>query len=317
MKGAIMTERDNSPDTLQDGDAPDGTVQVYDFTSPKRLSGEQISRIEHLHGEAARRLSMSLAALLRRAVTVEVTSIEEVNYATFVGSIPSPGATFAFNADPLEGFGVLDIDPKVIFTLIDRMLGGKGEPIGELRELTAIERTVAGRVTKEMLQDLEHSWKSVGKIRMDLAGFANGGDLIKAYGANTSTIVVELRIESDNCQGTIRMGYPYPMFEPLLREAVREEATAGGKQPDSTMAQLIQVVPLEISARLHRSMVRMGELANLQAGDVLVLDSDVDEEVEILAQGKKVFEGRPGTNRNKLAIKISRVIKDGGSQDDS
>jgi flagellar motor switch protein FliM len=317
MKGAIMTERDDSPDTLQDGGAPGGTVQVYDFTSPNRLSGEQISRIDHLHGVAAKRLSMSLAALLRRTVTVEVASIEEANYATFVGSIPSPGAAITFKAEPLEGLGVLDIDLKVVFTLIDRMLGGKGEPISELRGLTAIERTVAGRVTKEMLQDLEHAWTSVSQIRMETAGFVNGGDLIKTYAANTSTIVVELRIESDNCQGTIRMGYPYPMFEPLLREAVREDATAGRKQPDATVAQLMQVVPLEVSARLHRSMVRMGELANLQVGDVLVLDSDVDEEVEILAQGKKVFEGRPGINRNKLAIKISRVIKDGGSQDDS
>ena len=312
-----MTERDNSPDTLQEGDAPGGTVQVYDFTSPNRLSGDQMSRIEHLHGVAAKRLSMSLSALLRRSVTVEVGSIEEANYATFVGSIPSPGAVITFKAEPLDGFGVLDIDLKVVFTLIDRMLGGKGEPIGELRQLTAIEQTVAGRVTKEMLQDLEHAWNSIGPIRMDPVTFAGGSDLIKAYGANTSTIVAELRMESDNCQGTIRIGYPYPVFEPMLREAAREDAAADRKQPDPTVAQIMQVVPLEISARFHRSMVRMGELVNLQVGDVLVLDSEVDGEVEILAQGKKVFEGRPGINRNKLAIKISRVIKDGGAQNDS
>jgi flagellar motor switch protein FliM len=312
-----MTERGNTPDTPQDGENPGGTAQIYDFTSPNRLSGEQIGRLEHLHTSVAKRLSMSLAAQLRRNVDVGVTSIEEANYATFVDSIPSPGMAFTFSAEPLDGLAILEIDLKVLFTLIDRVLGGKGEPIDGLRELTCIEKTVAGRITGELLKDLHQGWNSLGAIKIAAKGFANRSDLIKTYSANTSTVTVEMNVETDNCKGTIRIGYPYPMFEPMLRDGAGQEAAAEAERRDETMTQLMRTVPLEVSARLHSSMVRMGELANLQVGDVLVLDSGADEDVEILAHGKKVFEGRPGKNRNKLAIKVTRVIQDGGSEDDS
>ncbi len=313
-----MTERENSPDTLPDAKDQSRNVQVYDFTSPNRLSREQIRRIEYLHNTFMRRASMSLAALLRGFVKVSTEKVDEVSYSRFIDSIPSPRATFTFSAEPLEGVGILDIDLRVAFAIIDRVLGGKGAPIEQLRELTAIEQTVASRVAEAILKELEFAWTTLSHVSIDVAGFASNPDFFQVYAGNTSVVVVDLKIETENCPGTMRLAYPYPMFEPVLRDIAKTQAFVSKKQPDKdAMAKLMRIVPIEVSVRLPRSMVRMGEIANIQVGDVLVLDTHVDDEVEVFAQGKKVFEGRPGRHRTRLAIKISNVVRDGGSEDDS
>lgn len=313
-----MTERDKLPDTLPDATHQNRDVQVYDFTSPSRLSREQVRRIEYLHNMFVRRVSMSLAALLRGFVQASVTSVGETAYSQFVESIPSPGATFTFSAEPLEGVGILDLDPKVAFAIIDRVLGGKGEPIGRLRELTTIEQTVAARVAEGIVKELESAWNALSHLSMELAGFMSSPDVSQVYAGNTSVVVVDIKLATEASEGAMRIAYPYAMFEPALRDMTKTQAFVSKKHPDKdAMAQLLRAVPVEISVRLPDSMVRMREIANIRVGDVLVLDTHVDDEIDILAQGRKVFEGRPGRSRTRLAVKISRMIRDGGSEDDT
>lgn len=313
-----MTERDDRQDTLSDIGDQARDVQIYDFTSPNRLSRDQIRKIEYLHSAFIRRASMSLAGMLRGFVNVRIDSVDEVGYAKFIESVPSPGAAFTFSAEPLEGLGILDIDLKMGFALIDRLLGGKGYPIDRLRELTSIEQTIAHRVAETILKELESAWNSVSHLSMEIVSFANTHDFFQVYAGNTSIVVIQLSLETENCRGTVRIGYPYPMFEPLLRDIAKTQAFVTKKQPDKdALMQLMRIVPVELSARLPCSMVRMGDLVSIQAGDVLVLDTNADEEIEIFAEGKKVFQGRPGRFRNRLAIKISEIIEDGGCENDS
>jgi flagellar motor switch protein FliM len=309
-----MTERGSS-ETLPDREAQSGDIQPYDFTSPNRLSREQNRRIEYLHNSFVRRVSMSLDALVRSFVKVTVNSVEEANYSIFVDSIPSPSATFTFNAEQLEGVGLLDMDLKIAFALIDRVLGGKGEAISELRELTAIEQTVAAKIAVTILRELESAWAPLSELKMGIAGFANSPDFYQVYGGNTSIVVVTHNLETDSCEGTVSIAYPYPMFETVLRALAKTPALTKKKEPDKeAMAQIMQVVPIWVSARLPSSMVKMREIMNLEVGDVLILDSHVDEEVEVFAEGKRIFKAWPGRHKNRLAVKVSRTIRNGGSQ---
>ncbi|HVP57710.1 MAG TPA: hypothetical protein VMU02_06395, partial [bacterium] len=109
------TATQDAGESLSEHHAEVTGVQVYDFSSPNRLSKEQIRRIEYLHNTFVKRASMSLAALLRGSVRVSIKSVEEADYSVFIESIPSPGATFTFAAEPLEGFGIIDIDVNLAF----------------------------------------------------------------------------------------------------------------------------------------------------------------------------------------------------------
>ena len=303
-------------ESLRDHRAEAAGVQVYDFTSPNRLSKEQIRRIEYLHSVFVKRASMSLAAVLRGSVRISIKSVEEADYSVFVESIPSPGATFTFKAEPLEGFGIIDIDINLAFSLIDRLLGGKGEPLAQTRELTSIEQTVAKTIVKTLIREIEWAWSSLAQLKMGIQAFATGPETFQIYGSSTSIVAVEMKVTTDNTEGTICMGYPYPMFEPVLREISKTPTFRSKREPDEkTMSQLISVVPMTMTARLPVSMVRIKDLANMEVGDVIVLDTHVDDEIDLLVEGKQLFQARPGEHRGKLSVKISKTLKQGGTND--
>ena len=291
-------------------------LQIYDFTSPNRLSKEQIRRIEYLHNTFVKRASMSLAALLRGSVRLSIKSVEEADYSVFIESIPSPGATFTFVAEPLEGSGIIDTDVNLAFSLIDRLLGGKGEPMAEARELTTIEQSVAKSVAKTLVREIEWAWGSLAQLKVGVQAFVTGPESFQAYGSSTSIVAVEMKLVMDNTEGTICIGYPYPMFEPILREMSKAPTLQRKKEPDEKMmSQLISVVPMTVSARLPVSMVKIKDLANLEKGDVIVLDTHVGDEVDVLVEGKHMFLARPGEHRGRLSVKVTKTLKQGGNTD--
>lgn len=316
MNQEEATATDDVRGSLRECHAEVTGVQVYDFTSPNRLSKEQIRRIEYLHSTLVKRASMSLAALLRGPVRLSIKSVEEADYSVFVESIPSPGASFTFKAEPLEGFGIIDIDINLAFSMIDRLLGGKGEPLAEPRELTSIEQTVARNIVTTLAREIEWAWSSLAQLKMGIQAFATGVESFQIYGSSTSMVAVEMKVATDSTEGTICIGYPYPMFEPVLREIAKTLTFRSKREPDEkTMSQLISVVPMALAARLPVSMVRIKDIANLEVGDVIVLDTHVGDAVDVLVEGKRLFQARPGERRGKLSVKITRTIKQGGSSD--
>jgi len=107
-------------------------VQTYDFKRPERVSKDQVRAFEGLHERFARNLGAALSGYLRTIIEVKVRSTEQLTYAEFTYSLPSPTSFSLLSCAPLEGQICLEISPLIIFPIIDRMLGGSN---AELRRL--------------------------------------------------------------------------------------------------------------------------------------------------------------------------------------
>ena len=118
-------------------------VSIYDFRRPDRVSKEQLRSLHYLHDRFSRNFSSSLSAYLRTLIDVNLYSVEQFTYAEFVLSLPDPTYFNAISMDPLEGNCILEINPKILFPMIDKILGGKGEDFGGgMRTITDIERAL-------------------------------------------------------------------------------------------------------------------------------------------------------------------------------
>jgi flagellar motor switch protein FliM len=60
-------------------------------------------------------------------VDVHVASIDQLTYEEFIRSIPVPTTLAVVNMDPLKGKALLEIDPAITFSIIDRICGGTGD----------------------------------------------------------------------------------------------------------------------------------------------------------------------------------------------
>jgi len=292
-------------------------VEVYDFRNPNRLSREQLRKIEFLHTSFAKRLGMVLAGLLRESVGVEVEEVKEMHYSEMVDSVSVPGATFTFKVEPFEGMGILDIDLILAFSLVDRLFGGAGEPLPEERELTTIEQNVVGKIASKILREVDAAWKRQAEVAFTSPEFVPSLEFVHSVGSNESVVWVRLAIQTAKVNAHISLGYHYLTCESVFKLAAKAPEAAGGKPDKGNAERVMAVVPLEVSARLPVSNIRFEELMNLDAGDVLVLDSRVSDEVVVSVGQKRIFAGRPGRSRGNLAVKVTRVFREGGAEDES
>ena len=304
---AVNTPPDGGAD-VRDASVP----QAYDLARPGKLSPAEGKRLGYLHTDLAKRLEMSLAGLVRDYVEVAAGDLSEVRWSGLVASLPSPCAVFMFEAPPLKGTGLLRMDPGLAFALVDRLFGGRGEAVDLGRELTPIEQRVVGRFVDAVLAEVRAAWSPAFDCRISATEFASSPDLIETGGVDESVIEVGLKLETGPLSGSIHIAYPHHMFEPAIRalgpkpEAKRKEPAIQGS------AEIVKTLSLPVTVRLAPTWVDMKHLVDLAVGDVLLLDNRASEDVEVLAGGKTVMKGRPGSHGGRLAVKITRFSVEGG-----
>ena len=103
---------------------PRERITVYDFKRPERVGKEQMRALQTMHEGFGRNFGASLSALLRTIVEAKLTSVDQLTYSEFVFSLENPTCFNLVNAHPLEGQIILDINPSILFPIIDRLLGG-------------------------------------------------------------------------------------------------------------------------------------------------------------------------------------------------
>ncbi len=134
-------------------------VSVYDFRRPERVSKEQLKGLQSIFESFARELTIVLPPYFRTIVRVDLVSIDQLTYDEFILAVSRPTCLVVVNMSPLDGAGILELSPTAVFPIIDRVLGGKGKIIPELRELTEIEERIIGRIVEMMLSCLRRAWE--------------------------------------------------------------------------------------------------------------------------------------------------------------
>lgn len=140
-------------------------IKIYDFKRPDKFSKEQMRTVQMMHETFARLTTTSLSAQLRSMAHVHVATVEQLTYEEFIRSIPTPTTLAIINMDPLRASALLEIDPSVTFSIIDRLFGGKGQGSKVQRELTEIESSVMEGVIVRILANMREAWTTVVDLR--------------------------------------------------------------------------------------------------------------------------------------------------------
>ena len=106
-------------------------VKEYDFRSPKKFTKEKIRSLETIFEGYARLLSSYLTGLLRLYCKVSLISIEEQRYFEYNNALPDYVimglVDLGINSQNVEEFTtIIQLSNSITFTMIDRLLGGRG-----------------------------------------------------------------------------------------------------------------------------------------------------------------------------------------------
>lgn len=288
-------------------------LKVYDFRRPDKFSKDQIRTLQMMHETFSRLITTSLSATLRTMVHVHVVSVDQLTYEEFTRSIPSPTTLGIINMDPLKGSSVIEIDPSVTFAIIDRLFGGKGEPLKTNRELTEIELSVIEGIIVRLLGNLRESWANVIDLRPRLGNIETNPQFAGIVPPNSMVVLTTFDTKVGDVEGMMNFCIPYITIEPIISKlsaqywysSIRKGITA---ENVNLIKEQIDDVYIEVIARLSEVELRFQEVEHLRKGDVLRLTDNVTSDIQVIIGNSIKFTAKPGIVGTKRSVQVKEII---------
>ncbi len=288
-------------------------VVLYDFKRPNRVSKEQLRVIRGIHDKMARNLSSQISAIMRSIVEIQLHSVDQMTYGEFLMSLPSPTSFNVFSMKPLDGSGVIEINPSIAFPMIDRLLGGKGEGFDTSRELTDIELNLLDAILRIITQKLRGAWEPITDMYPNIETKESSPNVVQIVSQNEIVIMVVMELIVGNSSGMINICYPVIYLESILPKLANRDIMLGSsntkKSRNKELNVLIKRTDINVEAILGRTTLSVKELLDLKKDDIIRLDRSADDTAIVSVDKKDMFIGNIGIRRFRKSIKISDFIK--------
>jgi flagellar motor switch protein FliM len=284
-------------------------VANYDFHRADRISQDQIRSLHLLYDYFGRNFASSLSAYLRAFVDVNLISIDQVPYSDFLKLLPDPTLFSSLGMRPLESNVALELNPSVVFPMIDMLLGGPGNtPLGE-RSLTEIELNIIEGVVKLAMRDLKEAWRPIMDIEFYLDGMGSKPQMFQIVAPGETVVAVGLEIKVGESSGMMNICVPSRMLKTNRHRFAQQwnirRQKALGSDAEKILG-LIQPASIPMSGELRDSTLTVEDLLKVSVGDVIQLNRRAGDPVLLCVAGVAKFQGRMIARRGKKAFEISR-----------
>ena len=285
-------------------------VTPYDFKRPERVGKEQMRALQSLHEGFSRNFGASISALLRSIVEVKLTSVDQLTYSEFVFSLENPTCFNLLRAEPLEGNLILDINPSILYPIIDRLLGGGRETSAPARRpLTEIELRLVSRITGLFLDELTRAWQNVLPLKVSVERVESNPQLVQIVPPNEVVVLTSFELTLGDLRGMMNLCIPFNSIERISSKLSSNTWASYGRAhatPES-IAQIgknIQGAVVEMVVRLAETSITTRDLLELRVGDIITTDKDCRSPLEVIVEGVPKFRASPGAFKGRKAIQV-------------
>lgn len=294
-------------------------VKVYDFKRALRFSKDQIRSLTRIHENFARLLTTYFSAQLRTYVQISVASADQIPYEEFIRSIPKMTILNVFEVPPLDGCIILEVDPNIAYSMMDRVLGGRGISVNKVDSLTEIETKIMSNLFEKAFENLQEAWSTIVEIEPVMTEFEVNPQFLQLVSPNDTVVVISLNTQIGETSGMINICIPHVVLEPIIPKLSAHywmENSQKEKIPEEIMIleKRIRNADLPIISELGSTDITIQDLLLLDVGDVIDLNKAIDEPLTIKIGGVPKYSGQPGKVGKNHAIQILEILK-GGDED--
>lgn len=286
-------------------------VVPYNFRRPDRVSKEQVRSLYLLHDLFSHSLSSSLLVFLRSVSEVSLISVEQQAYVEYLYGLPDPTVIFTFGMHPLQGAAILELNPSIAFAVIDRMMGGPGQPLRDPRPVTDIEQKILESFVKVVTEDLREAWKPFIELDIKLIGRETRPQMLQIVPQNEVVLSIVFHLQINDARGMMSLCIPAITLEPIIHK-FNQSFYARNREvpPEQTRVLLdnLSGLTFPVAADLCGTTVAMSELLQIAPGDVLRLDHRVDQPVEVTVGGLAKFNGELVGHRGHTAVHVRSFV---------
>ena len=287
----------------------------YDFARPAKFSKEHLRTLEIIFEHYGRLLSTTMPAYLRKTVQVEIMNSEAVTYSEFSNALSNPVILSIVNFEPLNGTIIMELATNLGYAMVDRMLGGPGEPLERAREFSEIELLIIERIMAIIIELLREPWENVIDIHPHLERIETNSQFAQIISPSEMIAIVTINIKVGDVEGLMNVCLPYLTLEDVM-DKLNTKYWYSNIQTKSeivykdTITDLINHAPMPVKAVLGNSVISVDDFINLQVGDIIRLDKGAEDELSVFIGNIEKFKALPGSSGENYAVQLTEIIRE-------
>ena len=295
-------------------------VKIYDFKRALRFSKDQIRSLTRIHENFARLLTTFFSAQLRTYVQITVASVDQIPFEEFVRSIPNMTLINVFEVPPLDGNILMEINPNIAYSMLDRLMGGSGTSHSNVDNLTEIETKIMTNLFERSFDNLREAWENIVEIDPMLIELEVNPQFLQMISPNETVVVISLNTIIGETTGMINICLPHVVLEPIVPNlSVRYWMQSNTKEmsPEQikTLENRVKQATLPVVAELGTTSISIEDFLMMNIGDVIELDQKITNPLILKVGNLPKFTVQPGKLNKKMAVQILDPLK-GGDDDE-
>lgn len=318
-----QSEIDNLLQALNSGDVDveemkksnENTIKDYDFSRPSKFSKEHLRTLEMIFDQYGRLLSTNLPVYLRKNIQVDVMNAEAVTYKEFSNALSNPVILGIVDFEPLKGNIIVEMATNLGYTIVDRMLGGIGEPLEKVRDFSEIELLIIERIMNVCVDLLKEPWQNVLDISPKLNRIETNSQFAQIISPTEMIALITINVKIGDVEGMMNICLPYITLEPVMDKLNTKFWYSNLQEKndetyEDTIEHLISRANVPIRVVLGKSTLSVDDFVSLQTGDIIRLGTKVDDELPVYVGNIHKFMALPGSSGNNYAVKITDILKE-------
>lgn len=311
-------------DTTATESSSDATVQPYSLVATDTVSRGQLAALEMINDRFARQLRTSMLNLLRQGVKISVVPYTVTTFGEYIQSVPSPCNVNIVRFPPLRGYGLVTLEPAVVYGAVDSFFGGTGEGLTNppaSRVFTPTEERIIQLLLDAIFADLREAWQPVYALNPEYVSREINPAFAQVGEERETVIVSRFELELGlGVRGQLTIMYPFSALKPIrlllrgrLQSGERDEKLAA--RWSAQLKDAVEDAELELIVQLAQLRVSALDLASIAPGDTLWFKPP--EDVKILVQSNHLFNAEYGSVDNNMAVRITQVLDPISSDSDA
>jgi len=303
----------NTGDVDTDGsEGGDDAANSYDFTSQDRIVRGRMPTLEMINERFARYFRRSLFTMLRRSAEISVSGVRMMKFSEYIQSLFVPTSLNMVKLKPLRGTGLVVMDPKFVYILVDNFFGGDGRYHAKIegREFTQTETRVVQMVLELAFRDLNQAWEPVIPAEFIYQNSEVNPQFANIVSPTEVIVLSSFTVELDGGGGELHVTLPYSMLEPireLLDAGLQSDRSEIDQRWTLALREEIKTAEVELSSILTDHEMTLRDLVKLKEGDIIPIEAP--EQVSLTANGIPLFRGEFGALNGNKAVKIVEQVE--------
>jgi flagellar motor switch protein FliM len=305
--GEVETETDEVPEE-------ESGVVPYDLTSQEKIIRGRLPTLDIINQMFSRLFRNTFSMLMRKSVEVSTVSTDTIKFGDFLRSLAVPSSLHIFRMEPLRGHGLMVVESKLVFAVVDTFFGGSGTKEAKItgRDFSSIEIRMTKSVVLSALDDLEKAWRPVHAVTTNFVRSEVNPQFAAIVPPTDIVLVILFEIEMESISGTLTICLPYAAIEPVIPK-LKAQFQSEEMEVDQVWIRRLRTelltTEVELVAELGSSTITPQDLMKFKVGDTLMLGNDVTDPLNLKVEQIPKFKGFPGVSRGNKAVQLTETIE--------